>query len=364
MANSTSTASNKLPIKVLVVDDSPTAREFLVYLFASDQEVQVIGTATNGEEAFAAVKNKKPDVVTMDIHMPRMNGYDATRAIMENYPVPIVIVTGSLSDAELNSPFAALEAGAVAVVKRPESMHHRDHAATARALIQTVKLMSEVKVVRRWAEHRSVVPAAPERARNELFPARTGIKLVAIGASTGGPLVLQQILSVLPKDFPVPIVVVQHITEGFTEGFADWLTDASGFPVKVVTEGESMKPGHVYIAPNSRHITMINNQGRIGLKTGNPENGHVPSVSCLFRSVANVYGPSAIGVLLTGMGKDGAAELGLMKEKGALTLAQDKASSVVHGMPGEAINLGAASYVLPPEKIASALIAIIRQQTT
>jgi two-component system chemotaxis response regulator CheB len=354
--------TNRHLIKVLVVDDSPTTREFLGYLLASDQEIQVIATATNGEEALEAVKNKKPDVVTMDIHMPKMNGYEATRAIMESCPVPIIIVTGSslAGEAESPSPFSALEAGAVAVIKRPPGIEHPDHAATARALIQTVKLMSEVKVVKRWAPRKitgSVISAA---VQPELALSRTKVRLVAIGSSTGGPLVLQQIFSSLPKDFSVPIIVVQHITDGFVEGFADWLTETSSFPVSVAVNGEMLLPGHAYIAPNGSHAT-VNGLGRIILKKGAPENGHFPSVSCLFRSVAAAYGHDAVGVLLTGMGKDGAAELGLMKNKGAITLVQDKASSIVHGMPGEAIALGAAMYVLSPEKIAATLVEMARE---
>jgi two-component system chemotaxis response regulator CheB len=360
MASDELPGTNRHLIKVLVVDDSPTTREFLGYLFASDHEIEVIATATNGEEALEAVKNQKPDVVTMDLHMPRMNGYEATRAIMESCPVPIIIVTGSSLPDEAASPFSALEAGAVAVVKRPPGIEHPDHAATARELIQTVKLMSEVKVVKRWAPRKitgSVVSAA---AKPELALPRTKIRLVAIGSSTGGPLVLQQILSSLPKDFPVPIIVVQHITDGFVEGFADWLMQTSSFPVSVAANGEMMLPGHAYIAPNGSHAT-VNGLGRIVLKKSTPEHGHTPSVSCLFRSVAAAYGHDAVGVLLTGMGKDGAAELGLMKNKGAITLVQDKESSVVHGMPGEAIAMGAATYVLSPDKIAAALVGIARE---
>ena len=352
--------TNRHLIKVLVVDDSPTTREFLGYLFASDQEIEVIATATNGEEALEAVKNKRPDVVTMDIHMPKMNGYEATRAIMESCPVPIIIVTGSSLPGEAESPFSALEAGAVAVVKRPPGIEHPDHAAAARALIQTVKLMSEVKVVKRWAPRKIPGPVISAAAKPELALSRTKIQLVAIGSSTGGPLVLQQIFSSLPKNFSVPIIVVQHITDGFVEGFADWLMETSLFPVSVAVNGEMLLPGHAYIAPNGSHAT-VNGLGRIILKKGAPENGHFPSVSCLFRSVAAAYGHDAVGVLLTGMGKDGAAELGLMKNKGAITLVQDKASSIVHGMPGEAIALGAATYVLSPEKIAAALVEMTRE---
>jgi len=362
MADDVPLTASKTPIRVLVVDDSAAAREFLIYLLASDPEIQVIGTANNGEEALMAVKAKKPDLVTMDIHMPRMNGYEATRAIMETHPVPIVIVTGSLTDAEISSPLAALDAGAVAVLKRPEGMHHPDHANTVRALIQTVKLMSEIKVVRRWAGHKAPHQPNDVTLSTDAFPARE-IRLVAIGASTGGPLVLQQILTLLPKKLSAPIIIVQHITEGFTEGFSNWLNNATGFPVNVAEHGEFMKPGHAYVAPDGRHAT-VNSQGQISLKKGSPEHGHIPSVSCLFRSVAEAYGPKAIGVLLTGMGKDGAEELGAMRDKGAVTLAQDKNTSVVHGMPGEAIRCGAAIYVLSPEKIASAIIAMAKLSTS
>ena len=346
---------HKPPIKVLIVDDSSTAREFLVYLFASDQEFEVIGTAANGEEALAAVKHKKPDVVTMDVHMPKMNGYAATRAIMENCPLPIVIVTGSSAGDEAASPFNALEAGAVAVVKRPVAIDRPEHVATARELIQTVKLMSEVKVVRRWAADKSLLNTQPEKPK--AFACQADVKLVAIGSSTGGPLVLQQILSRLPKNFALPIVIVQHITEGFTEGFCHWLQETSGFAASVAANGETIKAAHAYIAPNGYQLT-VNRQGTISLTQGDPERGHLPAVSCLFRSVAAAYGANAIGVLLTGMGKDGAAELGLMKQQGALTLVQDKESSVVYGMPGEAIKIGAATYVLAPERIAETLIGI------
>lgn len=363
MTDNTASGMPKPPIKVLVVEDSPLVREFLVYLFASDQELRVIGTASNGEEAIMAARDKKPDVITMDIHMPKMNGYAATRAIMENFPTPIVVVTGSSSVDETALPIRALEAGALAVVKRPAGIGHPDHAATARELIQTVKLMSEIKVVKRWARHRASTLAEmePVPPGTPISPAQSpnNIRLVAIGSSTGGPLVLQQILSGLPKGFPVPIIVVQHIAEGFIEGFTEWLAESTGFPSSVASNGKIMEPGHAYIAPGG-YQTVVDGFGRIALKKDGPENGHRPSVSYLFRSVAASYGSGAVGILLTGMGKDGAAELGLMRAKGALTIAQDKESSVVHGMPGEAVRLGAASYVLAPDKIVSALLGVAK----
>jgi two-component system chemotaxis response regulator CheB len=352
-------------INVLIVEDSAVVREFLTYILDSDPDIHVVGTAHNGEEALEAVKRKKPDVITMDINMPKMNGFEATRRIMETHPMPIVIVSGSWDTKEVATTFRAVEAGALAVVPRPMGLGHPDYEATAKELVQTVKLMSEVKVVRRWARHRreGVIPAVPPpvEVEVELKRAPTEIKLVAVGASTGGPIVIQTILSGLPKDFPVPVLIVQHIASGFVEGFVEWLAQSSGFPVHLAADGEHLLPGHAYVAPDGFHMGVVNGE-RIALSKDGPENGLRPSASYLFRSVAMVYGQHAVGVLLTGMGKDGAEELRLMKEQGAVTLAQDQESSVVHGMPGEAIRLDAATYVLPPEKMAPALTNLVNKR--
>ena len=182
----------------------------------------------------------------------------------------------------------------------------------------------------------------------------TTTRLVALGASTGGPLVLRTILSGLPKNFPVPIVIVQHIADGFTEGLATWLTQSSGIPVHVARNDQDLLPGNAYVAPVG-HQMKVNTNGRIVLSNGGPVNGHNPSVSCLFRSVAEVFGRDAIGVLLTGMGKDGAEELKLLKDRGAITFAQDQETAVVNGMPGEAVQLDAATHVLSPDEIVTAL---------
>jgi two-component system chemotaxis response regulator CheB len=186
-------------------------------------------------------------------------------------------------------------------------------------------------------------------------PGPAPVRVVAIGASTGGPPVLHTILSGLTKDFPLPIVIVQHMAVGFVHGFVEWLTHTSSLPIHVATHGELLFPGHVYMAPDGFQMKVARG-GRIALTQDAPENGLRPSVSCLFRSVAEVYANTAVAGLLSGMGRDGAEELRQLKEKGAITFAQDKDSSVVHGMPGEAIKLNAAMLVLPPEKIAAVLI--------
>ena len=350
----------KRSIKVLVVEDSPVVQEFLVHVLSSDREIQVVGTANNGEEAIESVKTRQPDVITMDIHMPKINGFDATRRIMETFPTPIVIVSGSSTTNEVATTFHALEAGALAVVTRPKGIGHPEHEANAAELLKTVKLMSEVKVVRRWAR-----PAIRkgQRGPGDLVTTtvlqpdmRIGadVEVVAIGASTGGPVILQTILSALPKDFAIPVLIVQHMASGFIQGFVEWLSGSSRLPVHVGAQGDRLLPGHAYVAPDGFHMG-VEAPGRITLSKDDVENGLQPSVSFLFRSVANVYGMRAVGVLLTGMGKDGVAELKLLKGSGAITIAQDKESSVVHGMPGEAIAVGAATYVLTPERIVDAL---------
>lgn len=342
-------------IKVLVVEDSPVIREFLIHILNADPGIRVIGSVSNGEEAIEAVRHYRPDVITMDIHMPKMDGIEATRHIMETSPTPIVIVSGSTDPHENTKMFRAVEAGALAVLIRPTGIGHPDHETTARELVQTVKLMSEVKVVRRWPQTRprSALLSTAKAVMEQ--PAK--VKVIAMGASTGGPPVLQTILAMLPRDFPLPILIVQHIASGFVTSFVEWLAQSCNLPVHVATHGEYIAPSHVYVAPDEFQM-RVELGGKIVLTKDDPENGLRPSVSYLFRSLAAVYGDKAAAVLLTGMGRDGAEELGLLRGKGAVTIAQDKDSSVVHGMPGEAIKLDAATYILAPDKIAAVLIGL------
>ena len=357
-------------IKVLVVDDSPVVREFLVHIFNSDPGIRVVGTACDGEEALDVVRRQRPDVITMDIHMPKLNGLDATRSIMETEPTPIVIVSGTEDPFEVATTFNAMDAGALAVLRRPAGIGHPDHEAMAQDMIQAVKLMSEVKVIRRWPRMRPPTPASrpepppPETLRPEnvrLTRESAKPRIVALGASTGGPPALETILASLPKDFPIPILIVQHMSQGFIRGFARWLANSSGLPVHVAMHGESLLPGHVYVAPDEYQM-KVEREGKIVLTKDDPERGLRPSISYLFRAVAEVYGADAIAGLLTGMGRDGASELRLLKERGAITFAQDKDSSVVHGMPGQAIKLDAAVLILPLDRIAAALTNLVNHK--
>ena len=342
-------------INVLVVEDSPVARELLVHILRRDPELRVIGTARHGGEALEFVAREKPDVITMDLAMPEVDGIEATRRIMETQPTPIVIVSGVWNPKEAETTFRAIDAGALALVEKPCGPGSPKAEAMARTLVQTVKSMSGVRVVRRWARARAAAPASPARPkRPTVRAAQKSLRVVAIGVSTGGPPVLRTILERLPKDFAAPVLVVQHIAEGFCHGLAEWLTHTAGFRTTVAEHGEMPLPGRAYLAPDGRQMGL-DAQGRIELCDAPCESGLRPAAAWLFRSVAEVCGAQAAGVLLTGMGRDGAAELKLLRERGGVTIAQDRESSVVHGMPGEAIRLGAATHVLPPEKIAELL---------
>ncbi len=345
-------------IKILIVEDSPVVRDFLNYILSADPELEVVGTASDGIEACQAVPRLQPDVVTMDIHMPRMDGFEATRQIMETHPVPIVIISGAMQADEVATTFRALEAGALAFQPRPSGIGHADFEATAREFVKTVKLMAEVKVVRRWPAARKPKPAGAMAPAIDVKPAAQSIKLVAIGASTGGPLVIRTILQRLPPEFPAPLMIVQHMVPEFIPGFVEWLRHTVCLDVRVAANGEALQAAKVYVAPGGCQMG-IGPGGKIVLTQDPAWNGHRPSVSYLFRAAAEIFSNEAIGVLLTGMGGDGAAELRLMREKGAVTVAQDELTSTVFGMPGEAIKLQAATYVLPPEQIAAAILKVV-----
>jgi two-component system chemotaxis response regulator CheB len=348
-------------ISVLVVDDSKVAQMLLVHILESDPEIRVAGAVSDGQAALDFVNEHAPDVILMDLQMPRMDGFEATRRIMETRPVPIIVCTATADPRDVATAFRVMEVGALACVEKPVGRQHAEFDQMAAHLRQTVKLMSEVKVVRRWARARVV--AAPTAVAHPVTAthAAAPIKIVGIGASTGGPQVLQGILEGLPNTFPVPILVVQHIAHGFLPGLAEWLNQTTGFQIHLGAHGVSPLPGHVYLAPDDFHMGL-SVSGRILLSNEGPEDGLRPAVAHLFRSLADVIGPAAVGVLLTGMGTDGATELRLMRDKGAITIAQDRESSVVNGMPGEAIKLGGATHVLPAGKIAGGLIALVNSR--
>lgn len=334
-------------IRVLVAEDSTVTREALLYLLNATPGMETVGTARDGKEAVEAACRLKPDVVLMDVHMPRLGGYEATRQIMERAPAPIVMMSVSLSQDQASMTFEALRAGAVTIVETPGGPHHPRHAETARTLVETVRLMAGVKVIRRWPARRPRASGAPRP------PATTRrVRLVAIGASTGGPAVVADILERLPAGAGAPILLVQHIAPGFVAALATWLGTRTRLGVKLAEPRETLRPATVYVAPDGHHLG-VDAGGRVVLSDAPPRDGFRPSASFLFESVAETVGAGAMGVLLTGMGRDGAAGLRRLREAGGVTVAQDRESSIIFGMPREAIRLDAAQHILSPEDIAA-----------
>jgi two-component system, chemotaxis family, protein-glutamate methylesterase/glutaminase len=349
-------------IRVLVAEDSASARELLVHILGNDPEIQVVGEAKDGVEAVALTAKLRPDVVTMDLHMPRMDGLEATGEIMTATPTPIVIVTGSTGGREVQASVELLRAGALEILMKPPAPNSPHYSDAVRCLVATVKSMAQVKVVRHW---RSSLPSrSPKPVPTSLPPKRVStdavgarVRIVAVATSTGGPAALQCLLSGLPSDFPIPILVVQHITKGFTGGLVAWLNSVSPLRVKLAEQGEIPVPGTVYVAPDDRHLG-ISKHGEAALSMAPPIGGFRPSGTFLFESVGQAFGPLAVAVILTGMGEDGVSGLRVIRQTGGRVIAQDEKSCVVFGMSAVAIAAGLADFVLPLDAIASHLVAI------
>jgi two-component system chemotaxis response regulator CheB len=338
-------------LRIVVAEDSATVRESLVSALDATPDMRVVAAVSDGEQAIQAVRDISPDAITMDVNMPGMDGLKAARFLMQEHPIPIVIVSSALDDQEIAS-FRALEAGALAFVRTPPGRHDPTHRAAIADLVQIVRLMAEVKVVRRRNQSRPVPPP-----RRHGYRAHK-IELVAIGASTGGPLAVREFLAALPKDLATPILLVQHMTAGFLDGFVRWLHEATGYPIAIAADGERLRSGYVHIAPDGRHLG-VDRWRRVVLSDAPPEQGLRPSVSHLFRAARSAYGAQVAAILLSGMGKDGADELLALRDAGAVTFAQSFDSSIVFGMPGEAVRLGAASFVMSSAEIAAALANMI-----
>lgn len=335
-------------IRVVVAEDSLTVRQLLVAILESDPEVRVVGQAKDGAEAVELTLRLKPDLITMDVHMPTLDGLEATKEIMVRAPTPIVIVSSSSSREDVGLSMDALRAGALMVVTKPDDPHSEVFNGRRAQFLTMAKAMAQVKVVRRWAPRtRPVTPAArPRRA------AGAQLRLLAIAASTGGPAALQRILADLPHNFPAPIIVVQHIAAGFVGGLADWLDGSCNLHVKVAEHGEPLLAGTVYLAPDERHLG-VTPDAHIAVSATPPVNGFRPSGTYLFESAARSYGAALAAIILTGMGNDGVAGLAAVNAAGGPVLAQDEATSVVYGMPREAIEAGVVDAILPIDSIAA-----------
>lgn len=336
-------------IKVLIVDDSPTVVALFKHIISAESDMEVVGVAQNGKEAVEMAAALKPDLITMDIQMPVMDGLEATRLIMAGNPTPIVVISSTISDESTKATFHILEAGALTALAKPADMFSPTFSETKKFIIETLRSMAGVAVARKLKIDAKPVLKVVGAGNYEI---------VAIGSSVGGPAALKTILSHLPEGFPVPIVVVQHMTNGFLNGFVQWLGENTPLKVKTADDKEHLQKGTVYIAPEKRHL-QVERTG-IGLAAkivaGEAVSGFCPSITVLFNSVAAVSGKKAIGMILTGMSGDGANGLLEIKKAEGLTLAQDPASAVVYGMAGVAQSIGAVDQVVELNAIAPYLI--------
>jgi two-component system chemotaxis response regulator CheB len=343
-------------ISVLIVDDSATARVSLRQALESDPQVQVVGEAATGEEALRLVKRHNPDIVTMDVFLHHENGLDVASAIMAQLPRPILVVTGGdVTDPTL--AFQAIEVGALEICRKLPSPRSPDYPQQRDKLVRLVKTLAKVPVVSRHRRAKSPKEREPERSSAKRAPVQVSAqsrcqpKLLVIGASTGGPPVLGGILGQLPKPFPLPIAVVQHMEGSFVKGFAQWLAGVTGYTVVCVENWAPLEPGTVYLPRAQRHLRCTS-ANRVVASEEAPRGFLRPSVDVLFESAARYVGRGTIGVLLTGMGRDGAAGLKELHDSGGLTIAQEPLSCAVGSMPSHAIEYGAARAVLNPDRIA------------
>ncbi|HET8649138.1 MAG TPA: chemotaxis-specific protein-glutamate methyltransferase CheB [Gemmatimonadales bacterium] len=345
-------------IRVLVADDSPTVRALLVGILQEDPELLVVGEACDGPSAVELAVRLRPDVITMDVQMPGLDGLEATKEIMARAPARILIVSSSANEREMELSLDATQAGALMVMTPPDEPAAPTFEENRAQFIAMVKAMASVKVVRRWATPTRMLDA-PRLPLGPLAEPPRPARLVAITASTGGPAALQRVLMDLPRNFPAPILVVQHIAPGFVPGLCAWLSGRCGLRVRVAGDRERLESRTVYLAPDDAHLG-VRPDGTALLDHSAPIGGFRPSATFLFESLAQRYGSSAVAVILTGMGRDGVDGLRAVHRAGGQVIAQDEATSVVYGMPREAALAGVVNAVLPVERIAERLIALTR----
>jgi len=353
-------------IKVLIVDDSAVVRQALSAVFSSDKDIEVIGTAADPYYAAQKIQKDVPDVITLDIEMPRMDGLTFLRKLMQQHPIPVVIIS-SLTSTGTETGMKALELGAVDIITKPQLSTREFYEESKIRLCDVVKAAARAKIRKLDGYRQAITPirVEPKYSADAILPKttpnlsmlKTTEIVIAIGASTGGTEALRELLEVLPADCP-GIVIVQHMPEVFTRSFAQRLDDICKITVKEAENGDTVIRGRALIAPGNKH-TLLKRSGAkyyVEVKDGPLVNRHRPSVDVLFRSTARYAGQNAVGVIMTGMGADGAKGLLEMKEAGAKTAAQDEKSCVVFGMPKEAIKLGAADKILPLNQLAGFIL--------
>jgi two-component system, chemotaxis family, protein-glutamate methylesterase/glutaminase len=341
-------------IRVLIVDDSYTSRRLLRHIVEAAPDMQVVAELEDGSQAVEQVAVLHPDVILMDIVMPKMDGLKATATIMSRYPTPIVMVSGAIEGRETEMAFQAIKQGALTLLPKPVGPSDEAFDEQSVQLVNTLRAMAGVRVIHRRSFRREPAsqPVSPPQPTTNARP-----EIVGMVASTGGPAALAEVLQHIPANFPLPVVVVQHIAADFLPSLVSWLNHVSPLDVSLATYHTTPQPGHIYFAPVGKHL-CFDRERRFSF-TETPPGPHVPSGDVLFHSLAEHYGAAAIGVILTGMGADGAQGLLAMRQYGAVTLGQNQATSAVYGMPGEAYKLNAVQYSLSLNMIAPMLRELI-----
>ena len=342
-------------IKVLLIDDSPIVLNILKRILDKSSEVLVIGTAKNGSEGLDQVRFLNPDVICTDLMMPVMDGLEFTKQLMETNPKPILVVSAALQGENETNVFQLLEAGALDVFPKPSGGTDKDYDMIRDRLVSKIRVIKSIPVYKKAKKHPGVETGS--------FPAinasqKQTIKFLAIGASTGGPNAIQQVLGGLPREFPLPILCVQHISDGFIESMVSWLGQNTKLKVKIMHEGETPVAGTVYFPQNLKHM-VIGSDGKLQVSNEAPFNGHCPSVNVLFKSLAKYSGDKTLAVILTGMGDDGATGILTIKHMGGKTIGEAESTCVVYGMPKVAKEIGAIEIQLPVDKIASHIMGLI-----
>ena len=344
------------PISVLLVDDSPVCLTILKRMLSDTPLVKVVGTATNGHEALELIPSLNPQVICTDLEMPVMDGLELTKEVMAQFPLPILVISNYVHKENQKNIFHLLEAGAVDVFPKPRGGDQSEYLLQSQSLIEKIHVLSGVVVIPRLAS--SPHARRPSRGIRSTRRRVSDIQAIVIGASTGGPQALLTILSRLPRKIAVPIVCVQHLTEGFLEGLAGWLDSHCPLTVCIAQDREIPRRGTVYFPQEGKHLEL-DGKGRFVHSIGARVQGHRPSVDVTFGSVAKHYGSATIGILLTGMGQDGVAGLKDIAQAGGCTIAQDEQSCFVFGMPKQAIEQGTVTHVLSPPEIAEHLKSFV-----
>ncbi len=342
-------------IRVLIVEDSPVIRQFLVYIISRDPRLEIAAAVSSAEEALEILDRIAPDVISMDIRLPGINGFEATQHVMSKRPTPVVIVSGSVDQSDSRTTMEALSAGALAAVEKPAGVTSSDYEMLAERLCTQLAIMSQVKVIRRHGS------ARPAPFVHRVTAAQPRYSVLGVVGSTGAPRALPLLLSALGPDFPLPILMVQHITASFLEPFAAWLEGICPFPVEIVHGQVAASPGRIYLAAADHHLHAM--RGGVRVDRSDPVCAQRPSGTTLFQSMGDLYGAQAVGVLLTGMGEDGAAGMLHLRRCGGYTVAEDASTAVVYGMPAAAVRLGAACESLPLHAIAPRLLELVQSRS-